>query len=99
MAENLGVLEWVPFNIELNYKRQNYVGNSDGTQDCVSASNGQEMTSQWMAFQSTQVAKVLKQSLAAWEENTDERWEEKLSFCEALPKALLENWLLLGSPV
>lgn len=44
-----------------------------------------------MGSQSTQVAKMLKQSLAAWEENTDERQEEKLSLCEALAKALLEQ--------
>ena len=44
-----------------------------------------------MGSQSSQVAKVLKQSLAAWEENTDERREEKLSLREALARALLEQ--------
>lgn len=44
-----------------------------------------------MGSHSTQVAKGLKQSLAAWEENTHGRWEEKLSLCEALARALLEQ--------
>lgn len=44
-----------------------------------------------MDSQSSQVAKVLKQSLAAWEENTYVRWEEKLSLCEALARAALEQ--------
>lgn len=44
-----------------------------------------------MGSQCSQVAKVLKQSLAVGEENIDERWEEKLSLCEALARALLEQ--------
>lgn len=44
-----------------------------------------------MGSRSSPVAKVLKKSLAVWEENTDERREEKLSLCEALARALLEQ--------
>lgn len=29
--------------------------------------------------------------MAAWEGNTDEKWEGKLSLCEALARALLEQ--------
>lgn len=37
------------------------------------------------------MAEALQQSLAAKEETTDERWEEKLSLCEALARTLLEQ--------
>lgn len=41
--------------------------------------------------QSGRVAEALQQSLTAKEETTDERWEEKLSLCEALARTLLEQ--------